>query len=38
VTEDDLDFEQRMSDKGRVIHKPFQAAKFRDAAKELLLH
>ena len=38
VTEDDLAFEQRMSDKGRVIHKPFQAAKFRDAAKELLLH
>ena len=38
VTEDDLDFEQRMSDRGRVIHKPFQAAKFREAAKEILLH
>ena len=36
VTEEDMAFEQRMFDKGRVIQKPFQAAQFRLAAKELL--
>jgi CheY-like chemotaxis protein len=36
VTEEDLAFEKRMSDKGRVIQKPFQAVQFRLAAQELL--
>jgi len=36
VTEEDMAFEQRMFDKGRVIQKPFQAVQFRLAAKELL--
>jgi CheY-like chemotaxis protein len=36
VTEEDMAFEQQMFDKGRVIQKPFQAAQFRLAAKELL--
>ena len=36
VTEEDMAFEQRMFDKGRVIQKPFQANQFRIAAKELV--